>query len=408
MIRVDLLHQFIIWLSIGFIFLYIIVYASGTHSISYKWPVILFIVPFMLSLLDATILNSYTPDEQQFFTSGRRIASSLGEGVIPAMPWDYPNLRLGLYSWFNGLLLFLTGGIEISILATNAGFWGLSMVYWLHTAKVVFNRFSIYTPILFGIYPAGVIWSYQNVRDSMTLLVISAALLNYILWIKEKNRRFILRFLGLIVLLGILRTEIMLTILGATIMSEIISVLRGDRVGSKYLIIVSVIIAILLFIANIFSENIFTYADSLNISFLEQRRSNRANKRFSYLTEMSYQSWIDIIIYLPIRLFYFMYSPFPWHISELDSLWKQYIDSVYMLSLTGLIAIFSRSAFSALEKEHIFLVSYALLTMCGYSIVISDSLNVYRRRLYVVPIIILFVGSQVSKHYSITLESKEY
>ncbi|MDF9745860.1 hypothetical protein [Natrinema salsiterrestre] len=135
----------------------------------------------------------------------------------------------------------------------------------------------------------------------------------------------------------------------------------------------------------------------LSVSTLERIRRGRMRHGLSFLTDLSYDSWLDVFIYLPARLFYFTYSPFPW-VREYYSMFILTFDSIYMIPVTVGAAITVLSGNVKFNHRTVFFIVFSMCVLGGYAVVISLVGVPARRRMYALPIYILaakFVADQI-------------
>src|SRR5690606_37959329 len=54
------------------------------------------------------------------------------------------------------------------------------------------------------------------------------------------------------------------------------------------------------------------YSKYFNVEYFTKEMNYRSSGEAAYLTWMSYEGILDILLYSPIRILYFIFTPFPW------------------------------------------------------------------------------------------------
>lgn len=122
----------------------------------------------------------------------------------------------------------------------------------------------------------------------------------------------------------------------------------------------------------------------------------RAHGDAAYLTWLHYESWLDIILYAPLKIVYYLFTPFPWQI-------KTPVELVVGITAIGLFGatILSRRGIALLLHEHpeylLVLLSYVIFGITTYAIVEMNYGAAVRRRIQFIPIIILLAVVGLSR-----------
>jgi len=113
----------------------------------------------------------------------------------------------------------------------------------------------------------------------------------------------------------------------------------------------------------------------------------RAHGGSAYLTDLHYRSWLDVILFAPVKIVYFLFSPLPWQVDSLTDLlagvsgWGLFVAT--LLSGRGFLLL------RAHPKKRATLAAYAISGIAAYAIIELNSGAAFRRRIQFVPIILV-------------------
>ncbi|MFB9811040.1 hypothetical protein [Haloarcula sebkhae] len=113
----------------------------------------------------------------------------------------------------------------------------------------------------------------------------------------------------------------------------------------------------------------------------------RAHGDAVYLVGLHYDTWLDIILYAPIKVLYFLYTPFPWQIRGVTELLVGGSAIALLAATTGV-----RRGMGMLQNKPYYLgllLSYLLTGVVTYSIIEMNYGAAVRRRIQFVPILLL-------------------
>ena len=292
------------------------------------------------------------------------------------------NLYGTYYSKYLGLLYYCTGpsylmGSYINFLYSAIS---ISILYKILSklekvdGKII--RFSI---IVFSLEPNHMIIGSSLRRESMMILFIMASLFFILQWSKSAMTSH-----GVIALLFVLCASILHAGVIGIAVGYIVLLLFYSPVSMRWkfrrngifmgIIIVLGAIIVLTRFSSIFLSKILV--DDQTTFF---RRANRAVGEAAYLTNISIKTFRDLIIYLPIKLLYFIAAPVPWGWRGITDTIAFVLDAVIYILLT---TTWIRSLVKARKKP----IAFALGISCLSSIIIyaigcSNSANAMRHRL---------------------------
>lgn len=121
----------------------------------------------------------------------------------------------------------------------------------------------------------------------------------------------------------------------------------------------------------------------------------RARGSAAYLVELHYETWLDIVLYAPVKLLYYLYTPFPWQISSVVEL----VVGITALCLLAATVAAKWGTVQLREKPEIVtaLLTYFFTGVLSYSIIEMNYGAAIRRRILFVPILLLLAVVGLSR-----------
>ena len=223
-------------------------------------------------------------------------------------------------------------------------------------------------------------------------------------WTKRLPMGDIALLLGSTAIVYVMRPE-NLAIVGVVLVIAL--ALRNRHLPWRFVVVGGLLLPILGYFALNFGDFIggkavFTPAG------LDEYAHRRAHGGSAYLTDLHYRSWLDIILYAPVKIVYFLFSPLPWQVNSPTEFFAGV--SGWGLFVTTLL---SGRGFALLRnhpEKRVVLTAYAISGITAYSIIEMNAGAAFRRRIQFVPIILILavVGlSSVSlRNRSNSLDSK--
>ncbi|WP_154019988.1 hypothetical protein [Halococcus sediminicola] len=132
--------------------------------------------------------------------------------------------------------------------------------------------------------------------------------------------------------------------------------------------------------------------DGLSPATLDAYAHVRAHGGSAYLTWLHYDTWIDVVLFAPLKVLYFLAAPMPWDVNSVIDLlagmsgWL--LLSVCLLAAYGAWRLF-RAHPHSLPPSASVLVAFLTAGILAYSIIEMNGGAAFRRRIQFVPVIIL-------------------
>jgi len=368
-------------------FTVIIIARSRSFSVSTIWPLLAFFLPLLAAILDLKFGVLPVFSDAQFY-------DQLAWDTVLAwrqgnfLPDSFRNLQAQTYASIIAIIYLFSGQFPFVAIAFNSGIWGLTVCYWLRLNKEIVGIRSESFGILLTVYPAGLMYAANFLRETVVVFLLVVLLLHLFRWYRHKQAPNLLIGVISFVPLVMLRPELLPLIIVSSCLVLAFDLSSQLSLIKQYgLLIITGVGIVTMFLL----VNISGYYNPFRLDFLEAKRRNLTQYSFSYLDTLVYESWLDVILYLPIRVFHFLFQPFPWNPANYHLTFAT-IDAIFLVVIIPL-AIFGVIRYrSELSIEHMFLLILAGLSIIGYALVVSTKGAVTRRRLLAMPILLLFVN----------------
>jgi hypothetical protein len=193
-----------------------------------------------------------------------------------------------------------------------------------------------------------------------------------------------------------------LAIVGITLVTAL--ALRNRQAPLRLVAIGTLLLSIMAYFTLNFGDFIGGKA-AFTAAALDEYAHARAHGGSAYLTNLHYRSWLDIFLYAPVKVVYFLFSPLPWQVNNLTDL----LAGVSGWGLFVATALSGRGF--AVLREHpekrATLTAYAISGITAYSIIEMNSGAAFRRRIQFVPVLLLLAVIALSsislrKHFGLT------
>jgi len=232
-------------------------------------------------------------------------------------------------------------------------------------------------------WPSILIRSVLIQREIISVVALLAVLWAAVQWLDSVTLPTIAVALLATVLIYTLREENLLLV--ATMVGVVSLVKSRDR---PYYLAGLTLLALPFFAYFALNFGQFTgFGTSVSPAALDAFAYGRAHGDAVYLQGLHYNTWLDVLLYAPIKVFYYLFTPLPWHISNV-------VELVVGTTALGLLVatILARRGIGMLKHEPYYLtllLSYLVTGVVAYAIIEMNYGAAVRRRIQFVPILLL-------------------
>ena len=333
---IDLLGLF----SIALVSFMTVVTATRLPSISKILYVALIVRIILLYIGESVNLPDSGADSENF----EDIAWKFGKAGFPKVLDYFPGLDPYFYSWLIAIPYSLLARSEMMAQAISL-FFGMGSVVlgWLIAEKIWNRNIANKVAWTISLFPSLILYSILIMREVYIVFFLLLSLYGVVLWTKSGSFKSLI-----LVMMGFFATTFFhgATFIGAisflayvvfSNIKRIIKSLINFRINLKILLIIFLIIGSGYYIANnVYIPYLETFDYATDIKVLLQKTQINTKGGASWPEWTIISSPIEIFYKLPFRSIYFIFSPFPWQISEIKHL-VGLLDSFIYIYLTFLI-----------------------------------------------------------------------
>jgi len=293
-----------------------------------------------------------------------------------------------LYINMIAFVYFFINRVPLAIRLINAFIGSLIVANIYYITKKLYEdcRIAYIAALIAALFPTLILYSVITLREVLAIFFISLSTLFFIKLINKKSYSSF--FWSLIFfLISIFLHGAMVLLLPIYIIFYFIYFFEEKR--RRVFIGVIAILLLLVFLRGypILFRKLPGISILSNWNYLTQRISNASRGGAAYLENFSVNSIFDVVWGTPIRMIYFLFSPFPWMFHKLIDLFG-FLDSVCYI----LLVIFGLSGIKKLWREKrkiaiLFLLSF-LFFWIGLSWGTSNYGTAIRHRTFLVWILI--------------------
>ncbi|MDF9845164.1 MULTISPECIES: glycosyltransferase family 39 protein [unclassified Paenibacillus] len=306
------------------------------------------------------------------------------------------------YTYLATSVYYIFGSNPVFMMLLNV-LWGtLSIILIYRIGSELFNEKSgKLAAFILAFWPSHILFSAMNMRDSLATILILALLLNLIKWIKYSKGSSL--FLVVVLLIGnIMIRQQNAALLGGTVLPLIVlfAIKRAHPLLKPIWVIAG--FGGLLGLFGVAWK--LGYLSALDISYVIREMNYRTDGGSAYLTSMQYSSWLDIIIYAPVRLIFFLFTPFLWQAYNL----QQALSAVESLILMFFSAVVIKNIrlLRGVSKNKLAMTAFILICFIGLlanSIIDSNTGTAVRHKLqFLCMVFVLYSYIKTKKKESTT------
>ena len=296
--------------------------------IGLKWPSVSKVLYVALGVRIIVILIGHyiapLPESTKDAAGLEELAWSYGQNGFYNTLIKFPGISSFFYSWYIGVFYSLFG--RSILLAQSLGlFFGVISIFlvWFLAEKIWDKRTAIKVAWVAALFPSLILYSVLTLREVYQGFFILVAIIGIFYWIKTARLKYIFLtmlgfigatfFHGALILGGVVFLMIVVLINIKKMFVSIIS-LRLN-VQAFTIAILAVVILQFFFLNKIYLPKIGYFKD-LNLGFIMSELTARMVGDASYSEWAHINSQIELIYKLPLRIIYFLFSPFPWDITK--------------------------------------------------------------------------------------------
>lgn len=343
-----------------------------------------FVLRAVIAMLDEQFaILPYTWDD--YFTTAVHIKDNFLTGY-PLFNNINMSIHIKSYSTFSALWYVLLGNYEIVIRLVNSflGVLVIERIFQICRNLQIETKSTYFVTALVAFWPSFILFNSLNMRD--TLIIILSIDMVY-RFLKQMDRQSlwnlliialefaflaVLRIQNIMVYLAVFATFIFITKILRYQMRRVFRPLPLMFIGAAIFLLLKLSGTI---------DAVFQY--------ISIEMAGRSIGGSAYLVGQSYESWVDVIKYAPIRFVYFSFGPFPWQVRNAFML-ISFVESVAFIIL--FFAAFKYIFQNELQRSDKvnFLIYFALIGLATNALIDSNFGTAIRHKMNYIVIFMIF------------------
>lgn len=317
-----------------------------------------------------------------------------------------------LYSWVISFLFRLLGGYYTPVRAMNMAISVCCVYVTTDIANELYND-SIVTKkcaLWMALFPNLIRFSsYFANREPLLMIFTLLYLKHSYKYYKNSNIKNLILSIFFLVPAMILHTSMlaMMALTGFIILSRNNqSTSRASNIIGKALLVVLMAGTFVFMLANGIGTEKFSIGGGveLSVSGVSKIGNMSASGRAAYLKGVNFSNPIMTILFLPVRMLYFMYTPFPWMLRavvDLVGLFDAVLYIYFSVQLYKKTRKILRDPNKDSNVKFVLLLFWVLLIIIAmFAAVTSNYGTAIRHRCKLFPIMLLIVGDTLEKQHS--------
>lgn len=219
-----------------------------------------------------------------------------------------------LYTYVNFFVYLLLGYNPIFMQLLNVFFGTLTIFFVYKIAVKLFNeQVARKAAWIMAFLPSHIMFSAMNMRDALSTLLMAALIYQFVLWRSDGKQKNLLGYLFWFVpnvLIRIQNAALLFVVTGPFVLKTF---LRKTNPHLRPIVLMGAMICLAGIIGAFYKSGMLNY---VSFEYISREMQYRSDGGTQYLSWMSYHNWFDMLVYMPIRSVYFLFSPFPWDVKN--------------------------------------------------------------------------------------------
>ncbi len=313
-----------------------------------------------------------------------------------------------MYSWFISVLYVLFGRSAEMVQAANVLFGSLAVAFAGRAAGLIGGGRAVQTTgWLVAFYPSLVLFSALNLREAPIVFFYMWGMVNYLTWRRDHRESHLFAAFALMMTSGLFHAGMMVGLAVAVVVTvlEMIDAAKNgpyERFVRLTFVGAAILAVSIALVVTGWGLDKLNSARSGAVQAIASSQSARDKGRAAYLQGAAVESAGDVVRQFPLRVIYFLFSPFPWHIrTTADALGM--FDGLLLFGVIVTLVVRRRRFADHNKSIRITVVMYICLVSI-FALPTSNYGTALRHRAKHVPLLLILLpgatGSAVTKKVS--------
>lgn len=316
------------------------------------------------------------------------------------------NFKIGAftYSWLISIPYFLFGHSPLMVQAINVLLGTLIVLNVYRLASFYFDdRTALRLTYVAALFPSLVLYSAITMREVFVTYPLTLGLIFFARWLRERKSLYFALGTGSFLIAGIFHYAVLmcyLVFVSSFLLKNFIDTVKH---GSAFQIVVQLfagvtVVPTMLYVVLTFRTDFGRLIDLLGdlpkfIQLMDRVMSSRVEGRLAYLQGAEITTFGDILAIGPLRVLYFLFSPFPWQIQAAADVFLSLDGLLY----AAMVLIIILAVVRGRGRADLWPVLVAMITMSiVFSFGTSNSGTAFRHRAKIAPLFIVASGAMLA------------
>ena len=311
-----------------------------------------------------------------------------------------------LYSWLSSGIYLAFGRTPFLLHVINSYFGTLAIYFVMRSARQLLpdTRLDKAVGWTLAFYPSVVLYSVLTMREAPMVLALSISIHLLIAWVATRRIAFGLGAVSFMIVAQLLHTGMIGGTLAVLLIYWRVSLqsvtIRDNLRPLALFVVVASVICILQFSVRtgVGLEKVWGLLRDFDIEIIALWQSGTARGRGAYLSGVEVDAWLDLIWNLPLRVLFFLGSPFIWMVSRFRDV-LGLLDALVFLYIALRIVLDIKQRRFLRNDAYLSIALVVAGTIALFAIGTSNYGTAFRHRAKVVPwLLLLYLYGNAIRH----------
>ena len=367
------------------------------------YPILLIAFTIRISVMLFSYYIAPLPDSDGDSEMFEQLAWTWSQGDFLDVVSKFPGPDATFISWIIAFPYYLTD--RSVLMAQSIGvFFGISTVFigWIIAKNLFGNRDANKVGYLLALFPTLVLYSTYILRESYTVFFLMLAIYGVINWSKQGGfKNFLIAILGFTIATFfhggmIIGGLVFLAIVFIKLLKRLIlDLTRGKFKFNSFILFLFAFLLIGIFVSSKISvDKLGTFKKITDVEVIIDLIQVRHEKGVTFPEWTIPKDFIEILYKAPIRLIYFISSPYPWNFEKIFHA-VGFIDGLIYLTFSILIWKNRRNIMTNPATRNILIILLSYLFI--YSLFVGNYGAVVRHRSKFICLFIILVAKEIPR-----------
>ena len=301
-----------------------------------------------------------------------------------------------LYSWLSSGVYLIFGRVPFLLHVINSYFGTLTIYFVMRSAQLLSPDTNLDRAVgwTLAFYPSAVLYSVLTMREAPIVLAMSISIHLLLSWVSTRRIAFGLGAISFMIVAQLFHAGMIGATLAVLLIYLRVSLqsvtIRDNLRPIALLVVIATAIGVLQFSlrTGVGLEKVWGFIRNFDIDFIAIWQASTARGRGAYLSGVAIETWLDLVWNIPLRVLFFLGSPFIWMVS-------QFRDVLGLLDAMAFLYVVLRITRDIMKRRLLTIDVYlsVLLVVAGivvlFALATSNYGTAFRHRAKIFPWLIL-------------------